>query len=75
MTDFTAIGSAIYARLGTVQYTYLTNGTVTTTGTLGLYESLAPQNPSTNPPYVIYQYQAGFDTYTFGTRAGEGGGR
>lgn len=71
MNYYAAMGSAIYGRMGTVQYTYLTNGTAPTTGTLGCYDTLAPQNPSTNPPYVIYQLQDSLDTYTFGTVSGE----
>lgn len=70
MSDqFSALGSALYARLGTVQYTYRTNGTVTVTGTLPTYDSLAPQG--TNPPYVIFQLASSLDRYQFGGDAGE----
>lgn len=62
--DLDVIGSALYARLGTVQYTYVTNGTVTTTGTLGLWETLGPQD--SNVPFVVFQYQAGPEDYAFG---------
>ena len=64
-----AMGSAIYSRMGTVVYTYRTNGTATTTGTLPTYDSLAPQG--TNPPYVVFQYATGVDGYAFGTVAFE----
>ena len=64
MSDsFSAMGSALYGRMGTVSYTYRTNGTATATGTLGTYDSLAPQN--TNPPYVIIQLATSLDEYTF----------
>lgn len=61
--DFGALGSAIYARLGTVQYTYRTSGTVTTTGTVGVYDTLAPQGGSV--PYVVFQFMASRDEYKF----------
>lgn len=67
--DFAAIGSALYARLGTVQYTYRAAGTAYTTGTLGCYDTLAPQGGT--PPYVIFQYQAGVDDYVFGGGSGK----
>ncbi len=54
MADYQAMGSALYGVLGTIQYTYLTNGTVPTTGTLPTRDTLVKQ--STNPPYVIYQH-------------------
>lgn len=66
---FNALGSAIYARMGTVVYTYNTNGTVTTSGTLGCYDGQAPQG--TNPPYVIFQFGAGGDEYKFSGDHGE----
>lgn len=66
MNDFAAMGSAIYGRLGTVQYTYSTGGTATATGTLGLYDTLAPQVGGT-PPYVIFQLQSSVDDYVMGT--------
>ena len=66
---FGAMGSAIYSRLGTVSYTYHTNGTATTSGTLPTYDSLAPQ--ATTPPYIVFQYGAGVDGYYFGTVANE----
>lgn len=69
MNDFAAIGSAIYGRLGTVQYTYPTQGTTTTTGTVGVYNTLATQGSAT--PYIIFQLQASLDEYTFGTVSGE----
>jgi hypothetical protein len=65
--SFSAIGSALYARLGTVVYAYTTNGTATATGTLGTYYALAPQNPMTSPPYIIVQLASSLDDYTFGT--------
>ncbi len=67
--DYAAMGSAIYGRLGTVQYTYQTNGTATTTGTLPTRDTQVKQG--TNPPYVIYQMQDSLDMYTFGTVSGE----
>ena len=66
---FGAMGSALYSALGTVSYTYNTNGTATTTGTLPTYDSEAPQG--TNPPYVIFQFGAGVDSYKFGDWADE----
>jgi hypothetical protein len=48
--DFAALGSALYARLGTA-------------GTVGVYYALAPQGGT--PPYCIIQRQAGVDEYTF----------
>lgn len=69
MNHYAAMGSAIYGRMGTVAYTYLTNGTVPTTGTVGLYDTLAPQ--TNTPPYVIYQLQDSLDTYTFDANSGE----
>jgi hypothetical protein len=67
--SYTAMGSAIYGKLGTVQYTYPTNGTATTTGALGLYDTQAPQGSA--PPYLIYQVQSTLDLYTFGSKSGE----
>lgn len=64
--SFSAIGSALYSRLGTVSYTYTGNGTVPITSTLGTYYALAPQNPTTNPPYVIVQMASALDDYAFG---------
>lgn len=64
--DLDVIGSALYARLGTVQYTYVTNGTVTTTGSVNWYDTLAPQNPPTEPPYGIFQMQDAPEDYAFG---------
>jgi hypothetical protein len=64
------MGSAIYGRLGTVVFTYPTNGTVTRTGTLPVHDTLAVQG-GTVPPYIIYQLQAPIDLYTFGTVSGE----
>lgn len=69
--SFSALGSALYSRLGTVSYTYNTNGTATATGTLGTYYALAPQN--TNPPYVIVQMASALDDYTFGTATNKHG--
>lgn len=69
MNDFAAMGSALYGRLGTVTYTYQTHGTVTTTGTLPAYDTVALQG--TAVPYVIYQLQDSLDMYTFGTVSGE----
>lgn len=69
MTTHMAIGSALYGRLGTVSYSYYTNGTVPTTGTLGCYDTLAPQE--TPVPYVVYQLATSLDNYTFGTNSGE----
>ncbi len=67
--DFMAVGSALYARLGTVQYTYNGSGTVPTTGTLGTYDSIAVQG--TAVPYVIFQHQASVDEYRFSGGHGE----
>lgn len=70
MSDtFGAMGTALYSRLGTVSYTYHTNGTATTSGTLGTYDSLAPQG--TNPPYVIFQFADSLDEYKWGAAHGE----
>lgn len=68
MNDFGAIGSALYSRLGTVTYTYPTQGTVTTTGSVGTYDTLSHQGSAT--PYVIFQHETALDTYTFGTVSG-----
>jgi Protein of unknown function (DUF3168) len=68
MNDYAAIGSALYGRLGTVQYSYSSNGAGTVTGSLGCYDTLAPQGGT--PPYVIFQLQAGRDEYLFGTNSG-----
>lgn len=48
--DFTALGSAIYARLSGQ-------------GTVNVYYALAPQGGT--PPYCIYQRQDAVDEYTF----------
>lgn len=64
--DFALMGSALYGRLGTVQYTYATQGTATTTGSVGVYNGMAPQETLT--PYVIFQRMSGLDEYTFDTR-------
>lgn len=69
MNDYAVMGSAIYGRLGTVQYTYQTSGTVTTTGTVPTRDTQVKQG--TNPPYVIYQLQDSLDMYVFGTKSGE----
>ena len=69
MTSYAAMGSAIVGALGTVQFTYRTNGTVTTTGTLGVYDSIAPQR--SNTPYIVYQLQSSLDEYVFGGQSGE----
>lgn len=68
--DFGAQGSALYARLGTVQYTYRTSGTTTTTGSVPVYDTLAPQG-GTVPPYIIYQFMASVDEYKFSGGHGE----
>lgn len=67
MDSFALIGSALYNRLGTVQYTYPTTGTATTTGSLGVYDSEAPRQGTAflSPPYIIFQHQAGVDEYSF----------
>lgn len=69
MISFASMGSALYGRLGTVAYTYPSSGTVTTTGTLGLYDTLSWQGTAT--PYLIFQLQDSLDLYTFGTVSGE----
>lgn len=69
MATYEAMGSAIYGRLGTAQYTYRNNGTVTVTGTIGVYDTLAPQGAA--PPYVIFQLQDSLDMYLFGAKSGE----
>lgn len=69
MSSYAAMGSAIWGALGTVQFTYRTNGTATTTGTLGVYDSLAPQRSAM--PYLVYQLQSSLDEYVFGGQAGE----
>ena len=53
MSDFAALGSAIYSRLGTAL-----GGSV--------YYGLGPQN-ATSYPCIIFQRQAAIDGYTFGT--------
>lgn len=55
INDFTAFGSAIYGRLGTA-------------GTVGVYNTLAPQG--TPAPYCIFQRQAATDEHTFGDGKG-----
>lgn len=67
--DFGAQGSALYGRLGTVQYTYRTSGTTLTTGTLGVYDAMAPQGGTA--PYVIFQFMTSADEYTFAGGHGE----
>ena len=69
--SFSAIGSALYSRLGTASYVHNTNGTATTSGTLGTYYALAPQG--VNPPYIIVQLASALDDYTFGTAANKHG--
>jgi hypothetical protein len=68
--DFALLGSALYGRLGTVQYTYPTTGTATTTGSVGVYNSMVVGNNGqpVDVPYFIFQHQAGRDEYTFNTR-------
>ena len=68
--DFALVGSAIVARLGTVQYTYPASGTATTTGSVNIYNLQAPQvgQSQVPPPYLIYQHQASRDDYTFDNR-------
>lgn len=63
--DFGALGSALYARLGTAQYTYYTNGTATTTGSVPVYDTLAPQGGSVAYPHIIYQFMVSVDEYKF----------
>jgi hypothetical protein len=53
--DFTALGSALFARLNNQ-------------GTVGVYYGLAPQGGT--PPYCIIQRQAAVNEYTFGTAGG-----
>lgn len=67
--EFQAMGSALYGRLGTVQYTYYGSGTVPTTGTLGCYDTVALQQSPL--PYVVYQLQDSLALYTFGPKSGE----
>ena len=67
--EFQAMGSALYGALGTIQYTYYTNGTATASGTLPVSDTLALQ--ATNLPYIIFQIQDSLDTYLFGTKSGE----
>lgn len=70
MNNFSALGSAIYGRLGTVQYTYnATGGTALVTGTLGTYDSMAPQGGT--PPYVIFQHMTSMDDYAMSSTPGE----
>lgn len=52
--DFTALGSAIYSRLGTA-------------GTVSIFWGLAPQGQQ--PPYVVFDRLATTDAYTFGARS------
>lgn len=66
--DFALLGSALYGRLGTVQYTYPAAGTATTTGSVGVYSVMAPQQGTVRVPYIIFQHQAGLDEYTFDKR-------
>ena len=63
--NFALVGSAITARLGTVQYTYTANSGSVTTGSVALYNTRAPQE--TQPPYIVFQHAAGVDEYTFDT--------
>lgn len=69
MNNFAAQGSALYGRLGTVQYTYSTGGTATYVGTVGTYDSMAPQG--TNPPYIIFQFMTSRDDYAMSSKPGE----
>lgn len=69
MNNFSAQGSALYGRLGTVIYTYSTGGTALAVGTLGTYDSQAPQG--TNPPYVIFQFMVSTDEYAMSSTPGE----
>lgn len=69
MAEYQAMGSAIYGRLGTVQFSYRTSGTAGTVGTLGVYDTLAPQGGT--PPYIIFQLQDSLDMYLFGPKSGE----
>lgn len=55
INDFAAFGSAIYNRLSLQ-------------GTLGIYNTLAPQGSAA--PYVIFQRQAAVDEHTFGDGKG-----
>lgn len=63
--DFALLGSALYGRLGTVLYSYPAMGTAVTTGSVGVYSVMAPQSSAVETPYIIFQHQAGVDTYTF----------
>lgn len=65
--DFALLGSAIVARLGTVQYTYTANSGSATTGSVGVYNTLGPQGSAV--PYIVFQQAAGSDEYTFNTRS------
>lgn len=60
--------AAIYARLGTVQYSYFA-GTVPVSGSVSVVNTLAPQQ--TAPPYIVFQQQAGLDDYKFGDYSDE----
>jgi hypothetical protein len=53
--DFTAIGSAVYSRLGSV-------------GTVSVYQDLAPQGAAV--PYCVFQRQTATDDYVFGPGQG-----
>lgn len=68
--DFALLGSALYGRLGTVQYTYPAAGTATTTGSINVYAVMAVGTGSSPAPapYIIFQHQAGLDEYTFDKR-------
>lgn len=54
MSDFAALGSALYSRLGSA----LAGGSV--------YYALGPQD-ATRYPIIVYQRMAAVDGYTFGT--------
>jgi len=64
--NLTLVGSAIYSRIGgTATYTYVTSGTALTTGTVGVWDTRAPQDRPTAPPYIIYQMMVANDDYAF----------
>jgi len=64
--DFALVGSALMGRLGTVQYTYTTNSGTAITGSVNVYNMMAPQE--THPPYIVFQHAASGDEYAFGAR-------
>ncbi len=61
--NFALVGSALAARLGTVQYTYTANSGSATTGSITVYNTMAPQQ--TEPPYIVFQHAAAVDEYAF----------